>query len=60
MPHALERTNPKGQPFIGQCTLCGAAGLKLSQMSEHCPNPANLTQSDALNVALGLHDGEPS
>lgn len=56
MSHSLSRTSPKGGPFIGTCTKCGTKDIPLDQMHEHCPNPANLSNADALNVALGVHD----
>jgi hypothetical protein len=52
--HALERTNAKGQPFVGVCTKCGQEGLSLSAAQEPCSNPANLSQADALKIALGV------
>ena len=58
MSHALTRTSPKGGPFIGTCTKCGMTDIPLSRMKEECSNPANLSNQDALNVALGLHDKE--
>jgi hypothetical protein len=58
MGHSLTRTSPKGDPFIGTCTKCGMQDIPLGRMHEPCINPANLSDNDALNVALGLHDGE--
>lgn len=49
--HSLERTSPKGGPFIGTCTKCGKTGLTLSDRSE-CPNPANIGQDEALMMAI--------
>lgn len=54
MPHALERTSPKGQPFVGQCTKCGKEGLRLSDVHGHCVNPANITDAEALELAIRL------
>ena len=54
MSHSLERTSPKGGPFIGRCTKCGTEDIPLSRMHEHCVNPANLSNADALELALRL------
>ena len=40
------------------CTKCGMRDIPLSRMQEHCGNPANLSDTDALNIALGYHDTE--
>lgn len=37
MAHALERTSPKGQKFVGYCTKCGKENLSLASMPEPCP-----------------------
>lgn len=34
--HGLERTSPKGQPFIGRCIYCGAEGLRPSAALQSC------------------------
>ena len=52
MSHALERTSPKGGPFIGRCTKCGREGIPLKEMHGHCPNPGNLSDVDTLRIAL--------
>lgn len=54
MAHALERTSPKGTPFIGQCTKCGKENVTLAMMHEHCVNPANITDTEALELALRI------
>lgn len=50
--HCLERTSPKGGPFIGTCRLCGQTGLMMADMNEWCPNSANKSQEDALMDAI--------
>jgi hypothetical protein len=35
--HGLERTNPKGEKFIGRCRYCGAEGLPMGAALEPCP-----------------------
>ena len=54
MSHSLRRTSPKGpgQPFIGTCTKCGIENIPLIRMHEDCANPANLTDDDALLIAI--------
>lgn len=50
--HALERTSPKGGPFFGTCFKCGTTNLPSSAVGEPCENPANLTQDEALILAI--------
>ena len=52
MRHVLERTNPKGGPFIGVCAVCGTEDLKINQANEPCANPSNMTQEEALVLAV--------
>ena len=54
MSHALERTSPKGQAFRGTCTKCGMKDVPLSRMHEECANPANITPTEALELALRM------
>lgn len=58
--HSIERTSPKGGPFMGTCTLCGQTGLTFSDESE-CPNQRGLSQDEALLEAIegpaALRDG---
>lgn len=58
MAHSLSRTSPKGGPFVGTCTKCGLKDIPLARMWDECANPAGLSNTDALNVALGLLDSE--
>jgi hypothetical protein len=46
--HAIERTSPKGGPFVGTCRLCGTPNLTFASMVEECPNQRGLTQDQAL------------
>ncbi len=50
--HVLERTSLFGEQFIGRCTLCGKAGLKMRQANEPCANPARIRADHALLAAL--------
>lgn len=62
--HSLERTNPKGQPFIGTCRLCGAPNLPMSAAREYCENIRGLSSDEALLEALhprtSQDKGEPN
>lgn len=65
--HSLERTSPKGGPFIGRCVKCGKTDLLGSAVNEECPNPSGMTQAqDILNAIAGNQpsacpdDTEPS
>lgn len=50
--HSLNRTSPKGGPFVGTCALCGKTGLTLDAMREECENPRGLTQAEAIVEAV--------
>jgi hypothetical protein len=52
MKHPLiNRTSPKGGPFLGTCAACGATNLSLGDPSE-CPNQRGMTQEEALIEAI--------
>ena len=56
MKHHVERTSPKGQPFVGTCRLCGMSGLKMSAAHEDCENVRGLSAEDALvEAVLGVN-----
>jgi hypothetical protein len=50
--HAIERTSPKGGPFIGTCYLCGTENLPPEAVFWPCANPVNLSQDEAVIVAI--------
>jgi hypothetical protein len=55
MKHLLiNRTSPKGTPFVGTCAACGKPGLTLDDaaMDEECPNQRGLTRETALLEAI--------
>ena len=53
--HAIERTSPKGEAFLGTCTLCGKEGLRLSESLDPCTNDRKLTVDEALvETILGV------
>lgn len=53
MKHPLiNRTSPKGTPFVGTCAACGKTGLRLSAMGEDCENVRGMTQESALLEAI--------
>jgi hypothetical protein len=52
MTHSLIRTNPIGQPFVGRCFKCGVENIPLAKMRDECPNPANITESEAVLVVI--------
>ena len=52
MKHAIERTSPKGGPFIGTCRLCGLKGLTIGNSQDDCENVRALTEDQALIEAL--------
>jgi hypothetical protein len=57
--HAVERTSPLGESFIGVCRLCGAIGLTSADALKPCPNPGRLTRDEALLDAIA-GDAAPS
>lgn len=54
MKHPLvNRTSPKGQPFVGTCASCGKQGLTFAQLTtDECDNPRAMTQEEALLEAV--------
>jgi len=51
--HALRRTSPIGQRFVGTCFKCGKQGLSLQDAAtDECPNVRGLSQEGALLEAL--------
>lgn len=50
--HSLRRTNPKGQPSINVCVLCGKEGLTMADMATECENVRGLTSDEALVEAI--------
>jgi hypothetical protein len=50
--HVVIRTNPKGQPLVGRCALCGKEGLSSSDALKPCPNPRGVSSDDALLSAI--------
>ena len=56
--HSLRRTSPKGGSFYGTCTKCGQTDLPSSAVTRECENVANLTQDEALMLAVFDTQGE--
>ncbi len=50
--HSLRRTSPKGQDFVGVCTLCGKENLGFENMNEECENVRGLSSDEALVEAI--------
>lgn len=48
MKHHVERTSPKGGPFLGVCILCGKRDLPASAALEDCENFRGLTTEEAM------------
>jgi hypothetical protein len=51
--HAITRTSPKGQPFLGTCFRCGRENLPAKAVQEPCENLANLSADEVLIMAVG-------
>ena len=50
--HAINRTSPKGQKFVGTCMRCGRSGLTLADMNKRCENIAGMSEEEALLNAI--------
>jgi hypothetical protein len=50
--HAIERTSPKGEKFIGTCFKCGRTGLTTADMGDPCENIAGISEDEALIMAI--------
>jgi len=46
--HAIERTSPKGGPFLGTCMRCGRKNLSMGNALEECDNPSRMSNDEAL------------
>ena len=58
--HVVNRTSPKGGPFIGTCALCGKTGLPASAALERCENVRGLTRDEAVIEAILGPDDDTS
>jgi predicted house-cleaning NTP pyrophosphatase (Maf/HAM1 superfamily) len=55
--HTIYRTSPKGEKFVGACSLCGKQGLTFKSLSEECENVRGLSIGEALLEAVdGLNE----
>lgn len=54
MKHPLvNRTSPKGTPFVGTCAACGMTGITFERLAaEECENVRQMTQEQALLEAI--------
>ena len=50
MGHTLERTSPKGQPFVGRCTSCGERELSFSNAARPCFARYTTKQKQAMHL----------
>lgn len=48
MTHAVERTNPTGEKFVGTCIKCGAEGLGMGDALRPCPADDKVSDEEAL------------
>jgi hypothetical protein len=55
--HGLERTNPKGEKFLGRCVYCGRENLPMSAALEPCDKAPS--QDQQVLDALQRPRGEP-
>lgn len=55
----VERTSPKGEPFLGKCPVCGKDGITFEMLpSDAClAPPYSMTREDAIvRAVLGKTD----
>lgn len=53
MKHPLvNRTSPKGSPFVGTCAACGKRGLTPKTMHGECANQRRMTYEQAILEAI--------
>jgi hypothetical protein len=54
MKHLLvNRTSPKGQPFVGTCAACGKQNITFKELStDECDNVRAMTREHALVEAV--------
>lgn len=52
MTHALERTSPRGGPFIGRCIKCGAKDLGMVAALKDCPADTLVSNEAAFIQAI--------
>ena len=51
--HALERSSPVGDPFVGTCIQCGKTGLTMDDFfKDSCENHRGLSEEEALLEAI--------
>lgn len=50
--HSIQRTSPKGQDFVGTCSLCGTPNLTFANIHDECSNQRKLTEEDAVMEAI--------
>lgn len=55
-PHALERTSPKGEEFVGVCVKCGQEGLSMAEIYEDCPRWYELTNEEWEALIIGRNE----
>jgi hypothetical protein len=58
--HAIERSSPKGGPFLGTCMRCGRTNLPMAAARQPCENTAGMTDDEALLMAVDPPAGRSS
>lgn len=59
MTHGLERTSPKGGPFLGRCRYCGQTNLPPRAVLDYCES-APAQEQQILDAIDGLAPSEAS
>ena len=59
MTHALTRTSPFGERFVGRCDKCGQEGFGMGGALEPCPMDHLVSDEQALLDCLS-RDDEPA
>lgn len=51
--HSLRRTSPMGEPFRGECVLCGMRDLTIAEVFRtECKNPDGTSRDQAVLDAI--------
>lgn len=56
--HAIQRTSPYGERFVGVCSKCGKRGLTFRDLNEECENVRGVDDAQALLESMGENLGD--
>lgn len=57
----VNRTSPKGSPFLGICAACGKTGITNAELfTDECPNQRGMTDEEAIIEAIEGTQPDPT